>query len=106
MATELPHFTEGLNRLVGTYRWRASTGQTMGYTSSGLAGELRARGYDWSDSYLHQLRTGAKRNPSAVLLAGLCECFGGLDVRYWYDMEARVQILRELDRDMEALERS
>lgn len=101
MRVELPHFTEGLNRLVGTYRWSAEDGTVRGYTSASLAAELRRLGYSYSESYVHQLRTGAKVNPAAVLLAGLCEAFGGLDVRYWYDMETRVQLLRELDREME-----
>lgn len=103
MRAELPHFTEGLNRVIATYAWRGEGGEVATYTTATLAAELRHRGFTYSDSYIHQLRTGAKSNPAAVLLAGLCECFGDLDVRYWYDMETRVQLLRDLDRRMESL---
>lgn len=103
MAAELPGFTEGLNRLVGTYRWRTGDGALQTYSTHTLASELRRRGYDYSDSYLHQLRTGAKANPSAIVIAGLSEVFGGLDVRYWFDMEQRIQILRDLDRATEQI---
>lgn len=103
MGAELPHFTDSLNRMVSTYKWRDERGDLVGYSSSTLAAELRRRGWDYSQSYIHQLRTGAKQNPAAVLLAGLCECFGGLDVRYWFDAEERIRILRDLDREMESL---
>lgn len=101
MATALPGFTEGLNRLVGTYRGRTAHGDLQAYTTHTLAEELRRRGYEFSDSYLHQLRNGTKANPSAVLIAGLCAAFGDLDVRYWYDMEERIRIIRELDHVLE-----
>lgn len=103
MGAELPHFTDNLNRLVTTYRWRAGGGEVVNFSTATLAAELRRRGYDYSDSYIHQLRTGAKRNPAAVLLAGLCAAFGDLDVRYWYDVEERIRLLRDLDREMERL---
>lgn len=103
MTAELPGFTEGLNRLVSTYCWRGADGEVHTYSTHALAAELRRRGYDYSDSYLHQLRTGAKCNPAAVLIAGLSEAFGDLDVRYWFDMEQRIQILRDLDRANESL---
>lgn len=103
MGAELPHFTDSLNRLVTTYRWRRRNGEVAGYSTATLAAELRRRGFDYSDSYIHQLRTGVKRNPAAVLLAGLCEVFGGLDVRYWFDTRQRIRILRDLDRAMEGL---
>lgn len=86
---------------MGTYRVRAEGGAPQPYTTHTLAEELRHRGYEFSDSYLHQLRNGTKANPSAVLIAGLCEAFGGLDVRYWYDMEERIRIIRELDHALE-----
>ena len=102
MAAELPGFPEWLNRLVSTYCWRNGDDELEIYSTHTLAEELRRRGYQYSDSYLHQLRTGAKRNPSAVVLAGLSEVFD-LDVRYWYDMQERVRILRDLDREVESL---
>lgn len=103
MAAVLPGFTEGLNRLVGTYRWRGDSGELEAYSTHTLAAQLRARGYGCSDSYLHQLRNGGKGNPSAVLIAGLSEAFGDMDVRFWYDMGQRIQLIRELDHAMELL---
>lgn len=104
--TELPGFTENLNRLIESYRWLSENDATVGYKTETLAAKLRSLGYQCSDSYLYQLRAGQKANPAAVLLAGLCEAFGDLDVRYWYDPKARVGILRELDQRKETLERS
>lgn len=103
MGAELPHFTDNLNRLVATYRYRTRKGEVAGFTTATLAAELRRHGFDYSDSYIHQLRTGARRNPAAVLLLGLCEVFGGLDVRYWFDADVRIGILRDLDLEMERL---
>ena len=89
--------------MVGTYRWREANGGVATYSTHTLAAALRAAGYEYSDSYIHQLRTGAKRNPSALVLAGLSEAFGDLDVRFWYDMQERIRILRDLDRKTELL---
>lgn len=104
-STELPGFTDGLNRLFETYRWRGEDGALRAYTTPTLSAALRELGYQYSDSYIHQLRTGSKANPSAVLIAGLSKAFGGIDVRYWYDLEVRIQMLRDLDREMEELRR-
>lgn len=101
MAAELPGFTEGLNRLVGTFCWRDEGGELQTYSTHTLAAALRERGYPTSDSYVYQLRTGAKANPSAIIIAGLSEAFGDLDVRFWFDPDERIRILRDLDRSAE-----
>lgn len=103
--SELPGFTENLNRLFESYRWLdEESGIVLGYKTETLAARLRGLGYQCSDSYLYQLRAGQKANPAAVLLAGLCAAFGDLDVRYWYDSKARVGILRDLEQRKELLD--
>lgn len=102
--TELPGFTENLNRLFEAYRW-VDDGAVLKYrTATELATRIRALGYRCSAGYMYQMQSGKKRNPTAVLLAGISEAFGGIDVRFWYDEEVRVQVLRDLDRRREGLE--
>lgn len=105
-AVTLPGFTDNLNRILAAYAWLDDRGRVTTYTTASLTARLRALGYDYSDVYLRQMRTGQRANPSAVLLLGLSRAFGGLDIRVWFPEEypeVHAAALRELDRQGDAL---
>ena len=89
----LPHLAERLNVLFARIPRR---GGTQPYSNERAAEELAAAGISVTGTYLSQLRSGRRNNPSARLLAGIAELFE-VPIGYFFDAEQAAKVEEQLD---------
>ncbi|MEO7061268.1 MAG: helix-turn-helix transcriptional regulator [Lapillicoccus sp.] len=99
----LPHFVDRLNRFMAAYRWRDPIKLTFtGYDDHSLAARLTELGVPTSRSYVNQIRSGTRRNPSARLVLALSHALHVLP-EAWFDEAAAAAAVRTMDAATEAL---
>lgn len=89
----LPHLAERLNILFARIPQR---GATQPYTNDRAADELNVAGISVTGTYLSQLRSGKRSNPSARLLAGIADLFE-VPIGYFFDADQAAKIEEQLD---------
>jgi transcriptional regulator with XRE-family HTH domain len=87
-----PTFAEKLNRLFATIHPRGR-GE---YTLEEVSNELAQRGVSISHTYIWQLRTGRRTNPSLQVIDALAEFFG-VPPSYFFDEAAARRIDAQLE---------
>lgn len=89
----LPHLAERLNILFARIPRR---GGTQPYSNERAAEELSTAGISVTGTYLSQLRSGKRTNPSARLLAGIAELFE-VPIGYFFDADQAARVEEQLD---------
>ncbi|MDP9904750.1 XRE family transcriptional regulator [Arthrobacter bambusae] len=91
---ELPHLAERLDQLFRTVP-KSLEDRTF-HTSQSVAEALQEQGIVVTANHIRALRSGRRRNPSFVLLAGLAELFH-VPLSYFADDKAASEIQESLE---------
>lgn len=89
----IPHLADRLNVLFGRVPRR---GGSQPYSNERAAEELGVAGVSVTGTYLSQLRSGKRSNPSAKLLMGIADLFD-VPITYFFDEDQAAKIEAQLD---------
>lgn len=89
----VPYLAERLNVLFTRVPRR---GGTQPYSNERAAEELAAAGITVTGTYLSQLRSGKRNNPSARLLAAIADLFD-VPITYFFDSDQAAKVEEQLD---------